>query len=220
MRISRFVRAGGLASVVLAGALALAGCAGAPPAPDIPQNPAFYQNLAKGGQVDGEAAALLLSDYRKGRGLSAVTVDPVLTDMARKQAQLMASKDELSHAVGGRTFNMRLKAAGFDGLKAVENVGAGYHTLAEAFSGWRDSPAHNKNMLLPGATRIGIATALAPKSKYKVYWALVLAVPDPRAGQPTQGAALPPGGGPNFVDAGPPGSTSVTLNGAPLPQGQ
>jgi uncharacterized protein YkwD len=33
-------------------------------------------------------------------------------------------------------------------------------------------------MLLKGATRMGIAAVYTPKSKYKVYWALVLAEPD------------------------------------------
>ena len=63
---------------------------------------------------------------------------------------------------------------------AAENIGAGYHTLAEAFSGWRDSPSHRTNMLLGGATKIGIAAVYTPSSKYKVYWALILAAPDDR----------------------------------------
>ena len=62
----------------------------------------------------------------------------------------------------------------------VENVAAGYHTLAEAFSGWRDSPGHRANMLTPEATRIGIAAVYAPGSKYKVFWALILASPNER----------------------------------------
>jgi hypothetical protein len=33
-------------------------------------------------------------------------------------------------------------------------------------------------MLLPGATRMGIAAVYTPKSKYKVFWSLVLAKPD------------------------------------------
>jgi uncharacterized protein YkwD len=33
-------------------------------------------------------------------------------------------------------------------------------------------------MLLPDATHIGIATAYAPNSKYKVFWSLILAAPD------------------------------------------
>ncbi len=43
---------------------------------------------------------------------------------------------------------------------AVENVSAGYHTLAEAFSGWRDSPPHQANMLKNGVTKLGIAASL------------------------------------------------------------
>src|SRR6516162_9600233 len=54
--------------------------------------------------------------------------------------------------------------------------------LAQALSGWRDSPPHRANMLLSGATRMGIAAAYAPKSKYKVFWALILAEPDERRG--------------------------------------
>jgi uncharacterized protein YkwD len=120
----------------------------------------------------------MISDYRTARGLSPVTIDPVLSQVAQGQANAMARADTLSHEVGGRSFVQRMKASGYDAKQAVENVGAGYHTLAEAFSGWRDSPPHNKNMLTPGVTRMGIATANAPNSKYKVYWALVLAQPD------------------------------------------
>jgi len=141
--------------------------------------PAFYTNLAKTGKpVDAAAAASLLSDYRTARGLPALSVDPDLNRMAQEQANAMARADNLSHEVGGRNFMSRMKASGYQAKAAVENVGAGYHTLAEAFSGWRDSPSHNKNMLAPGMTRMGIATANNPNSKYRVYWALVLAQPD------------------------------------------
>jgi uncharacterized protein YkwD len=75
----------------------------------------------------------------------------------------------------GREFSGRLAAVGFDGKIAVENVSAGYHTLAEAFSGWRDSPPHNANMLNGGVNRLGIAAVYAPQSKYKVFWALIMA---------------------------------------------
>src|SRR5258708_9842670 len=38
-----------------------------------------------------------------------------------------------------------LATSGFDARIAVENVGAGYHTLAEAFSGWRDRKSTRLN---------------------------------------------------------------------------
>jgi uncharacterized protein YkwD len=84
----------------------------------------------------------------------------------------MARADRMSHEVNG-TLMSRLDGR-LAHSAAVENVSAGYHTLAEAFSGWRDSPAHNKNMLNPAMRRMGIATAYAPGSKYKVYWALIM----------------------------------------------
>jgi hypothetical protein len=35
-------------------------------------------------------------------------------------------------------------------------------------------------MLNSGVTRMGIAAVYSPKSKYKVFWALILAAPDER----------------------------------------
>jgi uncharacterized protein YkwD len=149
---------------------------------ELPAEPTFYRSLAEAGaQVDAATAASMISGYRANNGLTAVTVDPELMKLAEAQAQAMASKDKLDHNVI-RAFNERLAAGGYRAKTAAENVGAGYHTLAEAFSGWRDSPPHRANMLLNGATRMGIATAYSPKSKYKVFWALILAAPDDKRG--------------------------------------
>ena len=140
--------------------------------------PSFYQSLAQpGAQLDDVAAASMISGYRANNGLPAVTLDPELTRLAQAQAEVMAKRDKLDHAAG-KPFVTRLKASGYDAKTAAENIGAGYHTLAEAFSGWRDSPPHRENMLLKGAIRMGIAAVYTPKSKYKVYWALILAEPE------------------------------------------
>jgi hypothetical protein len=154
----------------------LAACAGDrdPPAAD----PTFYRSMASAGAVlDAPTAASMISGYRTNNGLTTVTVDPELMKMAEAQARAMAARDKLDHNVI-RDFTGRLRGSGYDAKVAAENIGAGYHTLAEAFSGWRDSPPHRKNMLLPGATQMGIASAYAPGSKYKVFWALILAAPD------------------------------------------
>lgn len=58
---------------------------------------------------------------------------------------------------------------------AVQNVSSGYHTLPEAFAGWRQSKPHNANMLNRNVRRMGIATAYVPGTKYRVHWVLVLA---------------------------------------------
>jgi len=150
----------------------LAGCAdNAAPA----GQPSFYQDLAHSdAAVDATAAASMISGYRSNNGLAAVTVDPELMRMASEQARAMAAHDKMDHDIG-RPFQDRIRNSPFRGSVAVENISAGYHTLAEAFSGWRDSPPHRANMLNAGVTRMGIAAVYAPGSKYKVFWALILA---------------------------------------------
>jgi uncharacterized protein YkwD len=140
--------------------------------------PSMYRDLAQpGAELDAAAAASMISGYRANNGLPAVTLDPALMRLAQAQAKVMAERNKLDHNLG-KPFTARLKVSGYDAERAAENIGAGYHTLAEAFSGWRDSPPHRANMLLPGATRMGIAAVYTPKSKYKVFWSLVLAKPD------------------------------------------
>ena len=160
--------------------LMLAACAGDTFAPK--SEPSFYRNLARpGAELDAAAAASMISGYRANNGLPAVALDAELTRLAQAQAEIMAKRDKLDHGAG-KPFVTRLRASGYDAKTAAENISAGYHTLAEAFSGWRDSPPHKANMLLKGATRIGIAAVYTPASKYKVYWALILAEPDEKKG--------------------------------------
>jgi uncharacterized protein YkwD len=148
--------------------------------PPASSEPTFYRSMAaSGAKVDAAAAASMISGYRRNNGLGAVTVDPRLMKMAADHAQAMASRDRLDHDVGV-SFRQRIASSGYDAKAAYENIGAGYHTLAEAFSGWRGSSGHRANMLQGSVTQIGIAAAYSPRSKYKVFWALVLASPDDR----------------------------------------
>ena len=155
-------------------AMALYGCGNIPePTPE----PSFYRSMAQpGAQADSGAAASMISGYRKNNGLGTVSVDPVLTRIAEQQARAMARKDKLDHNAGG-PFAQRMKSSGYTYKVGAENIGAGYHTLAEAFSGWRDSPPHRANMLLKGVTGMGIAAVYDPNTKYKVFWALIVAAP-------------------------------------------
>jgi uncharacterized protein YkwD len=168
-----------LSLVVLSGLALLAGCISDS---GPPGQPSFYASMAaEGATLDAGAAASMISGYRGNSGLGPVEVDADLMRIATDRARTMAAKDKVDRAAG-REFTSRLAAAGFDGKVAVENVGAGYHTLAEAFSGWRDSPAHRANMLKGGVNRLGIAAVYAPQSKYKVFWALIMAAKDEARG--------------------------------------
>ena len=172
-------RSTALLAGLLLGAAALAACGdNAPPS----GQPSFYIDLAQAGTaLDANAAQSMISGYRGNNGLGPVVIDPELMRLASEQAAAMAARDKLDHDAA-HPFPERLRKSGYDASFAVENIGAGYHTLAEAFSGWRDSPPHRANMLNSGVTQMGIAAVYTPKSKYKVYWSLILAAPDDRKG--------------------------------------
>jgi len=167
------------AVLAAAGALALAGCMAE--TVQTPDQPTFYLSMANGGAVlDANAAASLISGYRGNNGLGSVKVDPDLMKLADQQSQAMAKRNKMDHDVAG-PLGKRIASSGYPATTAVENISAGYHTLAEAFSGWRDSPPHRANMLKSGVTRLGIAATYAPNTKYKVFWTLILASTDARA---------------------------------------
>src|ERR1700741_656798 len=162
----------GLTALLLT--LVLGACAAEAPV----ETPAMYVNMAEpGARLDASAAASMISQYRSNNGLGGVEVDPELTRLAEAQAQAMAAKNKLDHDVKA-PLAQRLKASGYPAAVAVENVSAGYHTLAEAFSGWRDSPPHRANMLKSGVTKLGIAASYAPNTKYQVFWTLIMASTD------------------------------------------
>lgn len=164
------------AIIAIIALLALGGCAGEAPV----EEPTMYLNMANAGaKLDPQAASSMISLYRQNNGLGAVTVDPDLMKLAEQQSQAMASRNKLDHDVKA-PLAQRLTASGYPATVAVENVSAGYHTLAEAFSGWRDSPPHRANMLKNGVTKLGIAASYAPNTKYKVFWTLIMASSDPR----------------------------------------
>ena len=141
--------------------------------------------------VDPAAAVAMISEFRKKSGLGAVTVDPGLAAIATKHARAMAADDKLSHVLPGEvSFAARLSAGGYNAAYAAENVGAGYHDLAEAIAGWKASPPHRANMLNRNVDRIGIAVAYNKDSRFKDFWCLVLAKPDERK------MAAGPSGGP------------------------
>ena len=164
------------AAVAISIALFLSACASEVPV----EQPAMYADMATpGARLDAASAASMISLYRQNNGLGGVVVDPDLMKIAEAQSSAMASQNKLDHDVRA-PLAKRLGGAGYPASLAVENVSAGYHTMAEAFSGWRDSPPHKANMLKGGVTKLGIAASYAPNTKYKVFWTLILASTETR----------------------------------------
>jgi uncharacterized protein YkwD len=173
-------------AATLAAALSLAGCSSEEPLRSGPISPNVARQVAAV-HLDPAAATAMLNAYRASHNLTAVRLDPTLTAMAQRQADAMIAANELSHNVAGG-FSARILATGLDTPRAAENLGGGYYSLEEAFAGWRASPEHNANLLMPQAARFGIAIAKDPRTTLRVYWAMELAAePEKR---PSGSAAL------------------------------
>ena len=169
-------------AIALVAVLGLAACVGETPRTG-PLSPQALRAIANV-RVDPAAAAAMLTAYRISHDLGPVRLDPALTAMAQRQADAMVAANALSHDAAG-SFSSRIAAAGIDTPRAGENVGGGYYSTQEAMQGWRESPEHNANLLMPQATRFGIAIAKDARTRMRVYWAMEVAgEPDRPKGGP------------------------------------
>jgi hypothetical protein len=123
------------------------------------------------GRTAAANPAQLISDFRLKHGEKRVTLDAALTRIAHDQAQAMAAKDQLDHDVLGQ-FNKRVSPAGAG--RAAENIAYGYDGFPKTLDQWINSSGHRKNLLLPGATRVGVASVKSAKTG-RMYWAMVIA---------------------------------------------
>jgi len=161
--------------LVAAFAAVLASCGTA----DLDMPPAFHSSLTKpGAQLDRAAALAVVSSFRRSNGLDGLEMDERLNALAEQQAKAMATADKLSHELGGRELKGRLRAANYRFSAAGENIAAGQDTLIDVFGAWRASPGHRSVMLDRAATHFGIAAVSAPHSRYKIFWAMVVARPE------------------------------------------
>jgi uncharacterized protein YkwD len=125
--------------------------------------------------------AEVVSQYRREHGLSAVKTDPQLTALAERQAQAMAASGIMDHSVAG-SFSSRI--SGLHLGIAAENIATGSKTWPETFRMWQNSPGHNANLLLARADSVGVAVARNEQTRYKTFWALVIAEKSPKKKEP------------------------------------
>lgn len=152
------------AFLALASALGLAACSES--TPSRPQ-PAFYVDLARSGTaLDPQTSTTIINGYRTNLGLPPLAWDPALAEQARGEAGRLAARGELSGEAVQGTRPVR-------GLK--RSVSGGYHSFADAFSGWRGSPAHDSVLRTPRGKRYGIGVVARPESRHRVYWVVLVA---------------------------------------------
>jgi uncharacterized protein YkwD len=115
-----------------------------------------------------------INGVRRANGRKPLAYDGRLEAAARRQAELMAARDTLSHDLGV-TLRQRVSDAGYQGAVG-ENVAAGHKTLEQAIEGWLASPGHRSTLLSDRFTEFGLAAARVGQgrsSRYGTYWAFI-----------------------------------------------
>jgi hypothetical protein len=138
-----------------------------------------------------ELANRLVADRGQHRDKSRMTLDPILTSVARARAQDMATRRYFSHVnPDGLGPNFLVRAAGYalpsgwSGRSGnfIESIGAGQSTAGEAWEAWMRSPMHRTHLLAQGSfyrnqTNFGIGSYSDPSSPFRRYWVIITAPP-------------------------------------------
>jgi uncharacterized protein YkwD len=125
--------------------------------------------------LDPERARDVINQYRRDKGLKALRLSSGLTEAAKAHSRDLAKWDRISHygSDGSNPWD-RVKRTGYKARLAAENVGTGQINFDEVMKGWKESPGHNKNLLLADAQEMGIALVQDPKTEFKSFWTLVI----------------------------------------------
>ena len=126
-------------------------------------------------KLDAERARDVINTYRQANGQKPLKLNAALTEAAKAHSKDLAKWDRISHygSDGSNPWD-RVKKSGYNAKVAAENVGTGQVTIDEVLKGWKESPGHNKNLLLADADHMGIALVQEPKSEFKTFWTLVI----------------------------------------------
>jgi hypothetical protein len=109
----------------------------------------------------------LTNVFRAEQKLAPVKPNPALTAAARAYARFLADSTVFSHTADGRQPAERVKAAGYAYCRTAENLALnldsrGFVTkqlASDAVEGWKNSPGHRRNMVVPHVTEIGVGVA-------------------------------------------------------------
>ena len=128
-----------------------------------------------GTALNPERARDVINQYRHEKGLKPLRLNAQLTAAAKEHSRDLAKWDRISHygSDGSNPWD-RVKRAGYRARLAAENVGTGQVSFEEVMRGWKESPGHNKNLLLGDAQEMGLALVQDPKTEFKSFWTLVI----------------------------------------------
>lgn len=109
----------------------------------------------------------LTNQDRLNNGCAALTLNPALMRAALGHAQDMAQRDYFSHtSLDGRTYDQRIRQAGFDGDDIGENIASGFPDARGVQDAWMDHAGHRRNILDCNFKWVGMA--YVPNGQYWV----------------------------------------------------
>ncbi|UQZ82942.1 Cysteine-rich secretory protein family protein [Paenibacillus konkukensis] len=117
------------------------------------------QGTANSSQSDYAAQVInLVNQERAKAGLSALTEDSSLSNMALVKAKDMYTNNYFDHnsPTYGSPFDM-MKQFGISYSYAGENIAKGQRDPQEVMNSWMNSQGHRENILSPNYTKIGVA---------------------------------------------------------------
>ena len=111
----------------------------------------------------------LVNAERTKRGLSPLTLDAKLCNVATKKAEDMATKNYFDHTspTYGSPFDM-MRQFGVSYQAAGENIAKGQTTPQEVMNSWMNSSGHRANILSSNFTKLGVG--VAKDSNGRLYW--------------------------------------------------
>ena len=129
--------------------------------PDLPQTEAAIVDMTNA--------------FRKASTLQEVKPNAALAAAARAFAEYLARTGKFAHEADGRNPQDRTEAQGYRHCLVAENLawnldsrGFESRQLArEVVEGWKNSSSHRENLLLSGATEIGVAVVQVPDKNPK-----------------------------------------------------
>jgi uncharacterized protein YkwD len=123
--------------------------------------------------LDGEEQAFVrvINDYRRANGLGELAYQPNIEQAAHWMSKDMAEKNYFSHTDSlGRDPFKRMEAFNYKGGWMGENLAAGKGSAGDVLIQFKNSAAHNANLLKPQYKKIGVARYNLPGSAYGWYW--------------------------------------------------
>jgi cysteine-rich secretory family protein len=139
--------------------------------------------------LDSEELAFLtlINNHRAQNGLTPLAPSYTLSKAAQWKSNDLGVNAYLAHDDLFRTWVQRLRDCGHTANAWLgENIAGGTMSAQAAFDGWRNSPAHNANMLGAAYTGIGIGRAYVAGSPYGWYWTTEFtSINDPFPSAPT-----------------------------------